>query len=305
MERTKDLQSMIVESDNNTPTGRTNTTLNPYTGSWTENEVIHLLKRTMFGASKADVDYFKSKTLNQTISELLNPAATLPLPPVKEYSSASALTQPDTLINAGQTWVNDPNNDGTIASLRRSSFKKWWMGVMINQDRSIREKMTLFWHNHFATETTDISYPNYVYFHHNLLRTNALGNFKKLTRAITLDPAMLAYLNGQLNTATAPDENYGRELQELFCCGKGPDSKYTEDDVKMAAKVLTGWRNNSTTFASYFTLSRHDTTNKQFSSFYNNTIVYFVCCIVYQSSSEDHLSFFLLLYRHIGEKNNF
>ncbi len=273
METTKDLQSIIVESDNNTPNGRTNTTLNPYTGSWTENEVIHLLKRTMFGASKADVDYFKSKTLNQTINELLNPTATLPLPPVKEYSSASALTQPDTLINAGQTWVNDPNVDGTIASLRRSSFKKWWMGVMINQDRSIREKMTLFWHNHFATETTDVSYPNYVYFHHNLLRTNALGNFKTLTRAITLDPAMLVYLNGQVNTATAPDENYGRELQELFCCGKGPDSKYTEDDVKMAAKVLTGWRNNSTTFSSYFTLSRHDTTSKQFSSFYNNTII--------------------------------
>lgn len=273
METTKDLQSIIVESDNNSPTSRTNTTLNPYTGSWTENEVIHLLKRTMFGASKADVDYFKSKTLNQTINELLNPTATLPLPPVKEYSSASALTQPDTLINAGQTWVNDPNVDGTITSLRRSSFKKWWMGVMINQDRSIREKMTLFWHNHFATEMTDVSYPNYVYFHHNLLRTNALGNFKTLTRAITLDPAMLVYLNGQVNTATAPDENYGRELQELFCCGKGPDSKYTEDDVKMAAKVLTGWRNNSTTFSSYFTLSRHDTTSKQFSSFYNNTII--------------------------------
>lgn len=273
METTKDLQSIIVESDNNSPTSRTNTTLNPYTGSWTENEVIHLLKRTMFGASKADVDYFKSKTLNQTINELLNPTATLPLPPVKEYSSASALTQPDTLINAGQTWVNDPNVDGTITSLRRSSFKKWWMGVMINQDRSIREKMTLFWHNHFATEMTDVSYPNYVYFHHNLLRTNALGNFKILTRAITLDPAMLVYLNGQVNTATAPDENYGRELQELFCCGKGPDSKYTEDDVKMAAKVLTGWRNNSTTFSSYFTLSRHDTTSKQFSSFYNNTII--------------------------------
>ena len=273
MENTKDLQSMIVDTDIDSPTGRTTTTLNPYTGPWTENEVIHLLKRTMFGARKADIDYFKSKTLNQTVNELLNPTAAFPLPPVKEYSSASAITQPDTSIATGQTWVNDPNGDGTISALRRSSFKKWWMGVLINQDRSIREKMTLFWHNHFATETTDINYPNYVYFHHNLFRTNALGNFKTLTRAITLDPGMLVYLNGQVNTATAPDENYGRELQELFCCGKGPDSKYTEDDVKMAAKVLTGWRNNNTTFSSYFTLSRHDTTNKQFSSFYNNTII--------------------------------
>ena len=141
MENTKDLQSIIVEADTNSPTGRTTTTLNPYTGSWTENEVIHLLKRTMFGASKADIDYFKSKTLGQTINELLNPTAAFPSPPVKEYSSASALTQPDTLITAGQTWVNDPNVDGTIAALRRSSFKKWWMGIMINQDRSIREKI--------------------------------------------------------------------------------------------------------------------------------------------------------------------
>ncbi len=252
---------------------RTQSGLNPYTGAFTENEVIHLLKRTMFGASKADVDYFKTKTLTQSVDELLNPTAALPSPPVKEYSHSTALTQPDTTIANGQTWVGNVNNDGTISSLRRASFKKWWMGNMINQDRSIREKMNLFWHNHFSTETADISNPQFVYKHHNILRTNALGNFKTLTKLITLDPAMLVYLNGQLNTATAPDENYGREVQELFCCGKGPQSLYTEADVKAASRVLTGWRNDGNTFNSYFTLSRHDITNKQFSSFYNNTVI--------------------------------
>lgn len=252
---------------------RTQSGLAPYAGSWTENEVIHLLKRTMFGAKKTDIDYFKTKTCAQCVDELLNPTASLPSPPVKEYSHASALTQPDTGIAAGTTWVNDPNSDGTINSLRRASFKKWWVGTMINQDRSIREKMNLFWHNHFSTETADVSNAQYVYKHHSTLRINALGNFKTLTKLITLDPAMLVYLNGQVNTATAPDENYGRELQELFCCGKGPQSLYTEADVKAAAKVLTGWRNDATTFTSYFTASRHDSTNKQFSSFYNNTII--------------------------------
>ncbi|MGC8006286.1 DUF1800 family protein, partial [Salmonella enterica] len=87
---------------------------------------------------------------------------------------------PDTNIAVGTTWVNDPNTDGTIASLRRASFKKWWMGVMINQDRSIREKMTLFWHNHFSTETNDVNNAQFVYKHHTLLRANALGNFKAL-----------------------------------------------------------------------------------------------------------------------------
>jgi uncharacterized protein (DUF1800 family) len=252
---------------------RTQSGLNLYTGTFTENEVIHLLKRTMFGATKADVDYFKTKTLSQSVDELLNPTAPLPSPPVKEYSHSTAITQPDTTIANGQTWVGNVNSDGTISSLRRASFKKWWMGNLINQDRSIREKMNLFWHNHFATESGDIGNPQYLYKHHNTLRTNALGNFKTLTRLITLDPAMLVYLNGQLNTATAPDENYGRELQELFCCGKGPQSLYTEADVKAASRVLTGWRNDANTFNSYFTLSRHDINNKQFSSFYNNTVI--------------------------------
>ena len=146
---------------------------------------------------------------------------------------------------------------------------------MINQDRSIREKMLLFWHNHFATETVDVGNGNLLYKHVNLMRTSALGNFKQLVRDITLDPAMLVYLNGRFNTATAPDENYGRELQELFTIGKESNPNYTEADVKAAAKVLTGWRvdTNLNTFPSYFTSSRHDSTNKVFSSFYNNTVI--------------------------------
>ena len=254
------------------PGARTNSGLNPYAGPWTENEVIHLLKRTMFGSSKADIDYFKSRTLNQAIDELINPVAPLPAPPVKEYDTSGA-TIPDTNIALGTTWVNDNNNDGTITSRRRASFKKWWTGLMINQDRSVREKMNLFWHNHFSSESNEVGNSQYVYKHHNLLRTSALGNFKTLVRAITLDPAMLVYLNGQLNTSTAPDENYGRELQELFCCGKGPGSQFTEPDVKEVAKVLTGWRNDAAANASYFTISRHNTANKQFSAFYNNTII--------------------------------
>lgn len=247
--------------------------LNVYAGPWTEAEVAHLLKRTMFGAKKADINYFKGRTMQQSVDELLNVNTLAPVPPLKEYTTSTTATTPDTNIALGTTWVNDPNNDGTVASQRRGSFKKWWMGLMINQERSILEKMTLFWHNHFSTETNDIGNAQYVYKHHALLRANALGNFKSLTRAITVDPAMLVYLNGQINTASAPDENYGREIQELFCCGKGKDSLYTEADVKAAAQVLTGWRNNSTTISSYFDNARHNKTNKLFSVFYNNTVI--------------------------------
>ncbi len=252
---------------------RTLSGINPYTGPWTTNEVIHLLKRTMFGAKKVDVDYFVNRTMNQSVDELLNSTAPDPNPPVKEYVTSTQPGTPDSNIAQGSTWVNDINGDGTVQSQRRSSYKKWWTGVMINQDRSIKEKMQFFWIDHFGNEAGDVGNANWVYKQHNTIRQNCLGNFKQLVRDMTVDIAMLRYLNGYLNTATAPDENYGRELQELFTLGKGPDSKYTEQDVKEAAKVLTGWQINGTTYQAVFTSSRHSTVSKQFSSFYNNTLI--------------------------------
>ena len=247
--------------------------LAPYAGPWTQNEVIHLLKRTMFGAKKADIDYFKGRSFLQSVDEILNPTAPLPDPPIKDYAATANATKPDTNILIGTTWVNDLNSDGAVNENRMSSFRRWWIGAMVNQDRSIREKMALFWHNHFATETGIVANGIYLYNHHTYFRANCLGNFKAMTRAVTIDPAMLVFLNGQYNTVSAPDENYGRELQELFCCGKGPDSMYTESDVKAAARVLTGWRINGTTFNSYFDITKHDKGSKQFSAFYNNTLI--------------------------------
>ena len=246
--------------------------LSTYTGPWNKSVVRHLLRRTMFGAKRADIAYFEGLGLTNSITQLLDDTTALPAPPLKDYNSSAAAV-PDTAVLAGQTWVNDINNDGTVAAFRRSSFKKWWVGNMIQQERTLREKMTLFWHNHFSTESNDIGNAHYVYKHHNLLRTQALGNFKQLVKEITLDPSMLVYLNGQNNNKTAPDENYAREIQELFVIGKGPGAGFTEDDVKTAAKLLTGWRINATTVSSYFDSTRHDTANKQFSSFYGNKLI--------------------------------
>ncbi len=252
---------------------RTLSGINPYTGPWTNNEVIHLLKRTMFGAKKADVDYFVSRGISQSVDELINPTAANPAPPVKEYITSTQPGTPDSNIAQGTTWVNDINNDGTVQSQRRSSYKKWWTGVMVNQDRSIREKMIFLWTDHFGNEASDVGNGNWVYMQHALIRQNALGNFKQMVDAITKDYAMLRYLNGYLNVATAPDENYGRELFELFTLGKGKDSQYTESDVKEAAKVLTGWRVNGTTYTTFFDAARHSTAPKVFSSFFNNTTI--------------------------------
>jgi uncharacterized protein (DUF1800 family) len=199
---------------------------------------------------------------------LLN-AETVPAPPVNNYNDA-AFTDPT--VQPGQTWVNSVY-DGNANGRRYISYKSWWIGLMLNQNTSLHEKMILFWHNHFATETVDIGDARYVYKHHMLLRKYALGNFKDFVKEITIDPAMLRYLNGYLNNKNSPDENYARELQELFTLGKGPKSNYTEGDVKAAARVLTGYTVNATTISSVFDPNRHDTGPKQFSAFYNNVTI--------------------------------
>ena len=159
------------------------------------------------------------------------------------------------------------------------------MGLILNQNLSIREKLTLFWTDHFVTQISYVNDPRYSYQYNALLRTNVLGNFKDMADAITQDGAMLIYLNGTNNVKTGPDENYGRELQELFTIGKGPEiapgnyTNYTEADVQAAAHVLTGWRKYQNTDGTigtqtgYFDPTRHDTTNKVFSADYNNTII--------------------------------
>lgn len=243
--------------------------LNPYTGEWTTLQATHLLKRTMFGARLSDIQAFSSKSMDDCVNELLQTIENEPLPPVNNYSPATE----DLNVPAGETWVNDAGAiSGTLSGSRRSSLQSWWWGLMINQSITLREKMVLFWHNHLVTESSGMN-PRFLYLYLTCLRTNALGNFKTLLKAMTLNPAMLVYLNGNKNTAGAPNENYARELQELFAIGKGPGSHYTEADVQNAARVLTGFEINSTTATYVFKSSKHDTGNKTFSSFYNNTII--------------------------------
>jgi hypothetical protein len=107
---------------------RTQSGINPYAGPWGINEVVHLLKRTMFGAKKTDVDYFLTRNMNQAVDELLNPLAPDPTPPVKEYVTAATAANPDNNIAQGTTWINDINNDGVVQSQRISSYKKMVVG---------------------------------------------------------------------------------------------------------------------------------------------------------------------------------
>jgi uncharacterized protein (DUF1800 family) len=243
-------------------------------GTLTAEQAAHLLKRTMFGAKKADVDYFTGKSVSAAVDELLNVPTTLPAPPVKNYDNTDIEAgDPDLTIAQGATWVNNVSKGIVSNGQRVKSLKSWWVGQMINQDRSVREKMTLFWHNHWVTEIGMIERPTFAYEYSQLLRASALGNFKKLVKDVTLNKAMLRYLNGYLNSKSAPDENYARELQELFCVGKENVPNYTEDDVKAAARLLTGWKIDMDTEIMSFKPADHDANSKTFSSFYNGTVI--------------------------------
>jgi uncharacterized protein (DUF1800 family) len=249
--------------------------LTRYTGLWSRKQVVFLLKRTMFGAKPADVDYFYGKGMAASVDELLvMPAA--PAPPVNYYEDMVIDGSPYHDVGSvplGATWVNSTYGDGTTNFLRGESLRSWWIGNMAMQGRSIQEKMVLFWHSHFCTEIRSGTGAVPAYRLVELFRTYALGQLRPLVVEVTKNPCMTFYLNGYLNTKYSPDENYSRELQELFTVGKGPDSKYTEDDVREAARVLTGhsidWDSQVYTFRD----TLHDTGSKTFSAFYGNKVI--------------------------------
>src|ERR1700712_354870 len=138
----------------------------------------------MFGATKADVDFFKTMTMSQAVDYLLNVPTVATSVPVKNYTpgATTPLTDPDIALANGQPWANVYTGDGSVNSGRIGSYKQWWAGQMLNQQRNILEKMTLFWMNHFSTETSTISYGIHCYQTNVTVRKNALGNFKQFIK---------------------------------------------------------------------------------------------------------------------------
>ncbi len=237
--------------------------LEPYAGPWSEAQARHLLRRLTFVSSPENAQSLLAMGMEGAVRFLLTPVDPPP-PPVDPYS--------------GTTWVDQPFDNQNESKYVRY-LQAWWLHRMLTTPTSAMEKLTLFWHNHFVSEYNTVRDSRYMYRQNALFRTMACGNVKSLVRAVTIDPAMLRYLNGNANTAGKPNENYARELQELFTIGKGAEiaqgnyTNYTEDDVKAAARVLTGWIDNRSTVTSSFVSSRHDTKDKTFSSAYQNTII--------------------------------
>ena len=147
--------------------------------------------------------------------------------------------------------------------IRRDSIelKAWWFEEMINTSSPFTEQMTLFWHNHFTSSLRKVKSPKLMFKQNLLLRKYAFGNFRDLLHAITEDPAMILYLDNQSNRKGKPNENYARELLELFTLGEG---HYSEQDIKEAARAFTGYQINRQTGQFYINFRQHDFEVKSF-----------------------------------------
>jgi hypothetical protein len=247
--------------------------LSAYTGVLGSRLAAHLLRRTTFGPTKAQIELFATKTPAEALALLLNfsPIAANPIDPV---------------TNA--TWINTfpvPPNGSDDVTLR--GFVIAWMLENFRTDNTLRSKMILFLHQNWMVD--DEAWNSHdMYDYLKLLEFYSLSSYKTLAKKMCRDNRMLVYLNGYQNTGNSPNENYAREFLELFTIGKGPQvgpgdyTNYTEDDIKAAAKLLSGYQynvNNNNidpeTNVRYCSLNQwnHSTINKVFSYAFQNTTI--------------------------------
>jgi uncharacterized protein (DUF1800 family) len=181
-----------------------------------QQKIAHLLRRFGFGASEAEVTYYGQNGLHGAIDKLLN----------YEAVDEGFTLDPMALAVA-------KNN-----KLKIEAVQEWWFMRMLATRRPLQEKMTLFWHDHFATSSEKVTSPYMMLAQNQILREGATGKFHDLLMGVSKDPAMLLWLDNQYNVSGHPNENFAREVMELFTLGIG---HYTERDIQEGARAFTGW----------------------------------------------------------------
>jgi len=176
------------------------------------------MRRGGFGAKPSEIKELVELGPAKTIDRILSKNNTQALEAFEQESSQI---------------VSAVRSGGSIDSLAA-----WWLHRMIHTPSPLIEKITLFWHGHFATGADKVNDIELMVQQNKLLREHALGDFRKMVHEVSKDPAMLLYLDSASNRKTHPNENYARELMELFCLGEG---NYTEQDVQQLARCFTGW----------------------------------------------------------------
>ena len=233
--------------------------LEPYTPALDRRHLAHLLRRATFGAGRPDLDAYAGQTASQVVDALLQEATTTLPDPVKP---------PWVDIPMPDRKVDPPEEIKEFNMLNRDwlfEYRVDWVNWF--QRGGLRERMTLFWHNHFVTGASVYDLAALAYRYVSLLRSHAFGNFKDFVYDIGLTPAMLIYLNGDLNDKDAPNENYARELLELFTMSpedKDGNPNYTQTDIQEIARALTGWTVNFETYEPEFNDRNYDNGVKTF-----------------------------------------
>lgn len=191
----------------------------------------HLVSRASLGQEWDTVSALKGRSRADAINIFLKnvPNVTPPPPGMTSWNNIMTMT------NHSSKGKRDARMQMGRESVR---LKQWWMNHLLTTKAPVQERMTLFWHNHFTSSFEKVQQPKIMHLQNQLLRDNAMGNFAVMLRKIARDPAMLIYLDGSLNKKGKPNENFARELLELFTLGRG---NYSEQDIKAAAIAFTGW----------------------------------------------------------------
>ncbi len=225
-------------------------------------EARHLLSRAGFGPTPAEIRALAQFDYPAAVDRLLATyrptAATVPpgwvnegLGALRQQQQAAAKVTADGRAIAVQPPVQEQGRQ----------LRNWWIEEMVATDQPLVERMVLFWHNHFTSSLNKTYYPGSLYWQNEMFRRNAFGNFAALLSAVARDPAMLLYLDGVRNVASQPNENFARELLELFTLGEG---NYSEADIKAAARAFTGWTVDRETGQFAFREQAHDRGEKTF-----------------------------------------
>jgi uncharacterized protein (DUF1800 family) len=260
-------QTAVDVGGMNRPQGRLDATtaLWPSEGSLNERTAAHLLRRAGFGGTPDEIARFSSMPVTAAVEQLVKYPQTNAAPPTDLYSAASTLDQygPRGLRQLQGMQRRDLNKD-IVRQERGSllSLQVWWLNRMLTSQAPLQEKMALYFHGHYTTAAVrkNVS-PAMAYNQNQLFRQYALGNLRELTRNVAKDPAMLRYLDNDRNVASQPNENFARELMELFTLGV---DHYSEDDVRNSARAWTGWRFDRFTEQGTYEPQLHDNGSKTF-----------------------------------------
>ena len=204
-------------------------------GAWTIREVTHLLGRSQFGYTPAELEQAVTGGLNATVDRLI-------------------ATQPE---SAEFRQAEEALRKTAFATGEITDLKIWWLYRMWATANPLAEKVALFWHNHFATSNDKVRSIPQMLAQNELIRTHGLGSFKSLLHGMSRDTAMLVWLDGNANRKRHPNENFAREIMELFALGVG---NYTEKDIQEAARAFSGWHVREGAF--WFNQLQHDESTK-------------------------------------------